>query len=256
MFANFNIKYPLYRDFKCAWYTPVELQFNKTNMLPVFAKSLKDFFDLKILFISVLPITGAALVWGLVFYVFSTQIDNALSSLLGYIPFLDNAWVRGTVELVGGVFIYYELLIITAIMIVGIIADWVVDRVNSKSYQLDKRGFGSLAGSMLISLKSNLLFMLLFVLFLPLIFIPLINIIVHLYLWMVLIRTPLFYDSIAMYATQAEYMKLKKSNRFSTWIIALSAASLFLIPLVGVFIYVLQLLFFTHYNLQRLASLR
>lgn len=225
-------------------------------MLPIFTKSLKDFFDYKILFISVLPITGAALLWGLVFYVFSTQIDNALSSLLGHIPFLDNAWVRGTVELLGGVFIYYELLIITAVMIVGIIADWVVDRVNGKYYQLTKSGFGSLSGSMLISLKSNVLFVLLFVLFLPLIFIPLINIFVHLYLWMVLIRKPLFYDSIAMYSTREEYDLLKKNSRISAFLITLSAASLFLIPVVGVFIYVLQLLFFTHFNLQRLKSMR
>ena len=166
-------------------------------MLSIFAKSLKDFFDIKILLTSLLPITGAALIWGGIFYVFSSQIDSALADLLGHVPFLNNDWVRSTVELVGGVFLYYELLIVTAVMIVGVIAEWVVDRVNGKSYQLEKRGFGSFSGSMITSLKSNLLFMLLFVLFLPLIFIPLINIFVHLFLWMILIKTPLFYDSIA-----------------------------------------------------------
>lgn len=225
-------------------------------MLPIFAKSLKDFLDIKILLTSLLPITGAALLWGLVFYAFSSQIDNALGGLLGYIPFMNNDWVRSAVELVGGVFLYYELLIITAVMIVGVIAEWVVDRVNRKSYQLEKKGFGTFSGSMITSLKSNLLFMLLFVLFLPLIFIPLINIFVHLFLWMVLIKTPLFYDSIAMYATRDEYKALKKSNRLSVFTIALASAGLFLIPVVGVFIYVLQLLFFTHFNLQRLATLR
>ncbi len=225
-------------------------------MLPIFAKSLKDFFDIKILLTSLLPITGAALLWGLVFYVFSSQIDSALGELLGYIPFMNNDWVRSAVEWVGGVFLYYELLIITAVTIVGVIADWVVDRVNRKSYQLDKKGFGTFSGSMITSLKSNLLFMLLFVLFLPLIFIPLINVVVHLFLWMILIKTPLFYDSIASYATRDEYKVLKKSNRLSIFTIALASASLFLIPVVGVFIYVLQLLFFTHFNLQRLMMLR
>jgi uncharacterized protein involved in cysteine biosynthesis len=225
-------------------------------MLSVFSKSLKDFFDIKILLVSLLPITGAAVLWAVVFYVFSSQIDSALGSLLGTIPFLDNAWVRGSLELVGGVFIYYQLLIVTAVMIVGIIADWVVDRVNGKSYHLEKRGFGSLTGSILISLKSNVLFMLLFVLFLPLMFVPLINVFVNLFLWVILIKTPLFYDSLAMYATRGEYRVLKKSNRWSTFSIALASASLFLIPVVGVFIYVLQLLFFTNYNLQRLAKIR
>lgn len=225
-------------------------------MLPVFAKSIKDFFDIKILLVSLLPITGAAVLWAVVFYVFSSQIDSALGSLLGTVPFLDNDWVRSSIELVGGVFIYYQLLIVTAVMIVGIIADWVVDRVNTKSYYLEKRGFGSLFGSILISLKSNVLFMVLFVLFLPLMFVPLVNVFVNLILWVILIKTPLFYDSLAMYATREEYRILKKSNRWSTFTIALASASLFLIPVVGVFIYVLQLLFFTNYNLQRLAKIR
>jgi len=225
-------------------------------MLSVFAKSLKDFFDIKILLVSLLPITGAAVLWAAVFYVFSSQIDSALSSLLGTVPYLDNDWVRGSIELVGGVFIYYQLLIVTAVMIVGIIADWVVDRVNAKGYYLEKRGFGSLFGSILISLKSNVLFMVLFVLFLPLMFVPLINVFVNLIFWVILIKTPLFYDSLAMYATREEYRILKKSNRWSTFTIALASASLFLIPVVGVFIYVLQLLFFTNYNLQRLAKMR
>lgn len=225
-------------------------------MLPVFAKSIKDFFDIKILLVSLLPITGAAVLWAAVFYVFSSQIDSALGSLLGTVPFLDNDWVRSSIELVGGVFIYYQLLIVTAVMIVGIIADWVVDRVNTKSYYLEKRGFGSLFGSILISLKSNVLFMVLFVLFLPLMFVPLVNVFVNLILWVILIKTPLFYDSLAMYATREEYRILKKSNRWSTFTIALASASLFLIPVVGVFIYVLQLLFFTNYNLQRLAKIR
>ena len=225
-------------------------------MLSVFAKSIRDFFDIKILLISLLPITGAAVLWAVVFYVFSSQIDSALGSLLGYVPYLNNEWIRGSLEVVGGVFLYYQLLIVTAVMIVGIIADWVVDRVNGKDYQLEKRGFGSLFGSIFISLKSNLLFMVLFVLFLPLIFIPLVNVLVNLILWIILIKTPLFYDSLAMYATRGEYRVLKKSNRWSTFTIALASASLFLIPVVGVFIYVLQLLFFTNYNLQRLAKMR
>jgi len=225
-------------------------------MLPIFAKSLRDFFRPKILITSLVPITGAAIVWGLVFYVFSDQIHNTLGRLLAQVPFLDNDWVKSTVEVVGGAILYYELLIISAVMIVGLIADTVVNHVNRKSYRLENRGFGTLAGSMITSLKSNLLFMLLFVLFLPFLFVPVLNIIVHLLLWMILIKKPLFYDSIATVATREEYNILKKSGRLSTFIVALSAASLFLIPLVGVFIYVLQLLLFTHQNLQRLALMR
>lgn len=225
-------------------------------MLAIFAKSLRDFIRPKILFISVLPITLAALFWAAIFYLFRSQIDATLVKLLENIPFISLEWAKNTLEWVGGIFIYYELLIITAVMIVGLIADTVVSMVNARSYQLEKLGFGSLTGSILISLRSNLYFLILFVLFLPALFIPGVNIIVHLFLWLVLIRMPLFYDSVAMIATRDEYQQLRKQNRWRRFLIGLSSASLFLIPVVGVFIYVLQLLFFTHFNLQRLSKMR
>ena len=219
-------------------------------MLSIFLKSLRDFLRPKILFISLLPIFAAALIWGGVFYLFYDQIHAALLQWMAYIPYLDSELLLKAIEWVGGAFIYYQLLILTSVMIVGLIADGVVDRVNKRSYELVKSGFGSLGGSMLISLKSNLVFVLLFILTLPLIFVPVLNVVIQLLLWVVLIRTPLFYDSLAMYATRKEYLALKASQGLAGFTIALAAASLFLIPLVGVFVYVLQLLFFTHFNLQ------
>lgn len=225
-------------------------------MLPVFAKSFRDFLNFRILLISLVPIIGAALFWGVVFYIFSDQIEVLLVSWLDRVPFLDTQWAVDAVELIGGVVVFYQLMIATAVMIVGLIADGVVDRINARRYQLDKVGFGTLSGSIWTSLKSNVLFILLFVLLLPLVFVPVVNIVVQLWLWMLLLKKPLFYDSLAMYARPEEYTRLLKADRRQTFVITLAAASLFLIPLIGVFVYVLQLLFFTNYNLQRLTRSR
>lgn len=223
----------------------------------IISKSLQDFLDPKILFISLLPITFAAIFWGVVFYVFQGQIDAALEGFLARrVPFVNADWASAIVGVIGGIFIYYELLLITAVMIVGLIADVVVGRINAKQYRLQKRGFGSLSGSLLISLRSNAVFILLFVITLPLLFVPVLNILIHLFLWVVLIKSPLFYDSIAMFATREEYQVLKRTQRWRTRGIAYLAASLFMIPVIGVFIYVLQLIFFAHYNLQRLTDMR
>jgi len=223
----------------------------------IISKSLRDFLDAKILFVSLLPITLAAIFWALVFYVFQGPIDAALESfLMRRLPFFNADWAAAIVGVIGGIFIYYELLLITAVMIVGLIADIVVGRINNKQYRLEKRGFGTLTGSVLISLRSNAFFIVLFVITLPLLFVPVFNVFVHLFLWVLLIKSPLFYDSIAMFATREEYQALKSTRRWRTRGIAYLAASLFLIPVVGVFIYVLQLIFFAHYNLQRLADMR
>ena len=225
-------------------------------MLTVFTRSLRDFLNFRILMLSFLPILGAALFWGGVFFLFAEQIDALLVGWLSRVPLVDTEWAVDAVELIGGLVVFYQLMIATAVMIVGLVADGVVDRVNAHRYQLKKSGFGTLSGSLWTSLKSNILFILLFILLLPLVFVPVLNIVVQLWLWMLLIKKPLFYDSVAMYASREEYAQLLGRPRWPSFIVTLAAASLFLIPLIGVFVYVLQLLFFANYNLERLARQR
>lgn len=226
-------------------------------MLKLFLKSIKDLFNTKILLTSLIPIVVASLFWGIIFFILHNQINQFIVWLISYIPFVgDSKWLVNTVEAIGGIFIYYELLIITSIMIVGIIADKIVDEINSKYYHNEKRGFGTTLESIIISLKQNLLFIILFILFLPTMFIPVVNIVVHLFLWSILIKKPTFYDSIAMYANKDEFHQLESSNTMQLRLIALVSASLLLIPVFGIFVYILQLLMFTHFNLQRLKTIR
>jgi len=226
-------------------------------MIEVILKSFKDLFNKKILFTSLIPIIIAAIFWGVIFFVFHTNISQFVSYLVSHIPFIgDKSWVHSLVETVGGILIYYELLITTSIMIVGVIADKIVDEINSKYYNLEKRGFGTVTESIFISLKQNILFFILFIIFIPAMFVPILNIFVHLFLWSILLKKPTFYDSISTYATKDEFNTLKNTNKFTLMAITIISASLFLIPIVGIFVYILQLLMFTHFNLKRLQSLR
>lgn len=226
-------------------------------MVDIILKAFKDLFDKKILFTSLIPIIIAALFWGIVFFIFHTDLSRFVSWLVSHIPFIgDKSWVHSLVESIGGVVIYYELLITTSIMIVGVIADSIVDKINDKYYHLQKRGFGSLVESIYISLKQNIIFFILFIILIPAMFVPVLNIFVHLLLWSILIKKPTFYDSISMYATKDEFNTLKNTNKATLLIITLLSASLFLIPVFGIFVYIVQLLMFTHFNLTRLKQLR
>jgi len=224
-------------------------------MLELIVKSIKDIFDKKILLTSLIPIIIAAIFWGIVFFIFHTNINNMFVWVVSYIPFVsDGSWIKDILETVGGIFVYYQLLIITSVMIVGLIADKIVDIINKKHYHLEKKGFGTTSESIIISLKQNVIFIILFIILLPTMFIPLVNIFVNIILWMVLIKKPMFYDSIATIASKDEYDKLYSNNKIR--IITLLSASLFLIPILGIFVYIIQLLIFTHFNMQRLQSLR
>jgi len=226
-------------------------------MLAIFLKALKDLLNKKIFLTSLIPLLVTAAVWGILFYLLSAPINNFIESLLSYIPFIGDAhWFQSAVESVGGILIYYELVIITSVMIVGIIADKIIDIINDTYYHNDKRGFGTTFGSVSLALKQNMIFILLLIITFPFLFVPFLNIFVHLFLWSILIKKPNFYDSVAMYATKEEYKELQSKDKFQTNGIALISASLFLIPVIGIFIYIVQLLMFTHFNLQRLKEMR
>jgi len=216
-------------------------------------KSLNSLFNKQILLLSLIPLFLSALFWGIVFWIFSGRIDDALSYILSFTPF-NSATLRGIIIFIAGGFVYYELLVLTSVLIVGIIADKVVEIIN-KEYNLEIEGFGSISGSIWLSLKYNILFVFLFVLFLPTLFIPVVNIIVHLILWAILIKTPFLYDSIASIATKEEYYQLQQ-NKIDLWLISLLSASLFFVPLLGILVYILQLLIFIHYNLAKLKEIR
>ena len=226
-------------------------------MIEIILKAFKDLFNKKILLTSLIPIIIAAIFWGVIFFVFHTNISQFVSYLVSHIPFIgDKSWVHSLVETVGGILIYYELLITTSVMIVGVIADKIVDEINNKYYHTEKKGFGTILESVFISLKQNILFFTLFTIFIPAMFVPVLNIFVHLFLWSILLKKPTFYDSISSYATKDEFNTLKNTNKFTLTAITIISASLFLIPVIGIFVYILQLLMFTHFNLKRLQSLR
>jgi len=217
-------------------------------------KAFKSLFNLRILMLSLIPLVISAIFWGVLFWIFSDKIDAGLSYILDFTPF-NNETLRNIITFIGGGFIYYELLVLSSVLIVGIIADKIVDIINDNEYNLSKEGFGNIVGSIWISLKYNILFIFLFILFLPTLFVPILNIIVHLFLWAILIKTPFLYDSISSIATKDEYQKLKQ-NKIDLWSISLLSASLFFIPILGILVYILQLLIFIHYNLSQLKEIR
>ncbi len=221
------------------------------------SNATKDLFTKKILLVSLLPLAIAALALGLLFWLFGGVLSGLVESLFLHIPYIGSwKWLQNSINAVGGVLLYSELLIIVSVMIVGIVADKVVIYINDQHYHNAKKGFGTLAKSIIVSLKQNIIYIILLIFLFPLFFIPIIGLIVHLLLWYILIKKPLFFDSVALYATKDEYKRLMKSDRLQTISLTLMSASLFFIPVIGVFIYVFQLVVFAHYNLSRLLKIR
>ncbi len=225
-------------------------------MIEIILKSLKDFIHPKIFFYALIPILMAATILSGLFYLLHTQIEGYFITLASYIPFVSAEWVQKISESFLGLFIFYEFWIMLALILVGLISDKVVDFINEKYYQLEKVGFGTMYGSIFSALKSNAIFVLLFILTSPLLLIPGLNILLHLLLWMVMLKEPMYYDACAFYATKEEYKGIKQRYKKGLRFITLLSASLLFIPFLGVFLYILQLIIYTHFSLSKLQQLK
>ncbi len=224
-------------------------------MIALLITSIKDFLHPKILFFALIPLSLAALVLGGIFYLLHTQIEGYFITIASYIPFVSAAWIQKISESFFGLFIFYEFWMMLALVFVGLISEKVVDFVNAKYYHLEKQGFGTSMGSIMIALKSNAIFLVLFIITSPLLFIPIVNIILHILLWMVMLKAPMYYDACAFYATKSQYKEIKKKHKGELRLITLVSASLLLVPFLGVFLYILQLIFYTHFSLSKLKAL-
>ncbi len=224
-------------------------------MLNLFIKSLKDFLDKRILFLSVVPLFISALVIGLLFFIFSNKIHQFFIWVTAYIPFVNSTSIAEFTQSIVSIGVFYELMVMMSVLFAGIVADKIADRINKKHYQIKKQGFGTFTGSIVTAIKANLLFVLLLILLIPTLFIPGVNIVVHILLWSVLIKSPLFYDSLAFYASREQFDHIKKDNKVRIILLSLFSASLFFIPVLGVFLYIFQLILFIHFNLKNLKAI-
>jgi hypothetical protein len=225
-------------------------------MIEALVHTLKDFWHPKIYLLSLIPLLLSGILLAAVFYLLHTQIEGYFVIIAGYIPFVSAEWVQKISESFIALFIFYEFWIMLALVFVGIIADRVVDFINERHYHLQKKGFGTMWGSIVEALKSNLLFFILFILTSPLLFVPILNIVVHLLLWMVMLKAPMYYDAAAFYATKEEFKMIKKRDKGELRRITLLSASVLFIPFIGLLLYIFQLMLYTHFALTKLRHYR
>jgi hypothetical protein len=223
-------------------------------MIAIILRSLKDLLDHRILLISLSSLIIAGAILGGVFYLFHTQVNDIFAHIASYIPFVSKDAVKLATESILGLFIFTQLWVVVALTVVSVFADSIVDRVNSKYYHLPKNGFGSIGGSIKTSLLANLKYIILFILLSPLLFIPVVNILVQIFLWSIMIKDPIYYDAAAFYLGKNEFRDIKVKYSFEFRVITLLASLLLFIPFIGVFGYVLQLIIFTHFALSKLSK--
>lgn len=262
-------------------------------MTPVFsslARALFSLLHLRMLLLTVLPFVVSVLLWAVVLWMtLQPLIDWLQAWFMEYNLFRNAGEMLGSLGLGAfkailvpllAMWMLLPLMVLTALVLVGVIAMPAISRhVGSRFYfQLEQRRGGSLAGSLWVSFSSFAVFLFVWVITLPLNFIPPFALFVQPMLMGWLIYRVMAYDALADYADVMERQTILRANRGPLLAIGvvtgtMGAApsllwlggmmSVIFFPLlagVAIWLYVLVFVFtglwFQHYCLNTLARLR
>jgi hypothetical protein len=255
-----------------------------------FGRALLSQLHPRMLLLTILPFVLSLLLWGvalwlglqpMIDWLHAYFVDNNLfqwaTSVLGWFGL-------GTIKTVLvpliAMWLLLPLMVVTALLFVGAIAMPAIARhVASRHYpQLAQLHGGSFAGSLGVSLGSFLVFMLLWLVTLPLNALPPLAFVVQPVLWGWLTYRVMAYDALAEHASTEERRLLMREHRWPLLTIGIAAGamgaaptllwlggalSVILFPLlagVSIWLYVLVFVFcglwFQHYTLAALARLR
>ena len=215
-------------------------------MQQIITKSLQDMlskdvilFVIKIGFISfALTLLFAWNMWGLV--------TNIIASYLSWIPW---EWVQTSGASVAAFSFTYMLFIIMVALLTSLYSEKLLIALAKKRYpDVPVVGSANIATSILLTLKASVVFLLLFIITLPLLFIPLLGQVLILYLWSILLKEPTIYDVGALFINEKKTLKEKKKK---TRVLAMIAALFNYIPLVNIFAPVFAQILFLHHVLKQ-----
>lgn len=211
----------------------------------IIQKSLEDIFSTSVL-LFVLKIASASfiltlfLTWGL-----WDSLSAFITSYLSWIPW---DWLQTTGASVMTFTFSYMLFTVIIALLTSLYSEKLLISLAQKHYpNVPVVGSPSIMISLLLTLKASAVFMGLFMLLFPLIFVPILGQVVLLYFWSILLKEPTVYDVGRLFINDKATLKAKRKK---TRVLAMIASLFNYIPFLNVFASVFGQILFLHHILR------
>jgi len=232
-------------------------------ILDASAKAFRDLFQFRILWIVIWPVLAAVLLWLVLGVTFWDTFSALIVSGLGHVGIqhwldgLEPRWIANAIQAILHMVLFVPMVMITALLITAFFAMPALIRlVADRDYpQLKRENGGSIAGNLLNAVLAIGIFILIWMLTLPLWFLGVgvvMPFIAATYLNQRLFR----YDALSEHGSSGEMKVLFSRYQSSWWGLGLLSGLLQFVPLLNLFAPVFTGLAFIHFGLARLASLR
>lgn len=229
--------------------------------------ALQDLFTPPMLALALWPVIGAAVVWGIVFWLGWSQWLALMQHLLGgisggWVTAHAGSWLSSALAWLIGAPLLLILVLLTALLVTSILAVPVMLRsIAARDFpRLERRRGGTLGGSLTNALVTTLVYLLLLIVTLPLWLIVPFGFLIFPALLNGWLNARLFrYDVLAEHASRDEYRTLIRRHGHEMLLLGIVLATAQSVPILNLLaplLAVFSALAFVHYLLARLAELR
>ena len=244
------------------------------NEFQIIARSLKDFFTLEMLKFTLIPFLATFVI---IYLMFFAAADYSISSLQDIAQASANhqevvidenapfyyqwgaeiivllfkysitSWLAGFFLYVFGTFLVWKLSIILTIAIVGFLTPYIINAIHKKHYpDIQLQGHGTFLETVWILVKTTLIMLGLLIAFVPLYFIPLINIIAFFIPFYYFFHKLINSDVAMTMLSKEEYFHIYSKKAYVFRFRTLLLYMLSLIPFLAMFTSVLFIIYLSH----------
>lgn len=225
--------------------------------------AFRDLLRFKIAWIMVWPILIATLLWLAVGYIFQdifSELTYQVFDVIGigeWLKSIESDWIAATIQGLFHIFLFVPLVIITTLIITTIfVTPALIKLVADRNYpELKRANGGSVSGSIINAVLASGIFILIWVITLPLWTVG-VGVIVP-FVAAAFMNQQLFrYDALSEHATKQEIKIICASNRYSLWVLGLLTGFMQFVPLLNLLAPIFTALAFIHFGLEHLKLLR
>jgi len=178
-----------------------------------------------------LTIALSALFWTIVWLIAGDSIYQQFLKLLNLLPF--ETIEKGLAALVG-LYIIYNAIIVTMLFIASIFSEPLIKSIRAKHFGEDDIVKDNIFASIKYTIKDTLIFLALSIVAFPLLFIPVINLLVQIALWIWLVKDTLSFDALSMVSKDIDKSVIKE-HKAGVYFISFVTVLFNFLPIFNIF---------------------
>ena len=209
------------------------------------SKSIQDIFSPDVLLFVLKIGFGSILLWVIILWSLWDTYSNFIALYIQKIPLVGSwEWVQSGGSFMIALIVAYMLVIITISAFTSLFSEPLLKKLAKKHYpSVEAIGSANTSKSIFLTLKASMIFLLVFLISFPLLFIPVLGQIWMLWLWGILIKEPIAYDVSSLFATNNVDFDVKSK---SSGILAMLASLFNYVPVLNIFSPVFAQILFLH----------